>query len=62
MFAKDVLACNGTIVKDDNAGEVIQVQGDQRKVIADFLVASPDHPKEYGLGLNKNKIEVCLRV
>merc|ERR1711981_802547 len=29
--------CNGTIVKDVNDAEVIQLQGDQRKHVFDFL-------------------------
>jgi translation initiation factor 1 len=29
--------CNGTVVEDKELGQVIQVQGDQRKNIADFL-------------------------
>ena len=35
--------CNGTVVEDKELGQVIQVQGDQRKNIADFLtqVCSP---------------------
>ncbi|KAK7938096.1 translation initiation factor SUI1 [Apiospora hydei] len=31
-------ACNGTIVADENMGEVIQLQGDQRKCMQEFLV------------------------
>lgn len=30
-------ACNGTIVTDTEMGEVIQLQGDQRKDVQDFL-------------------------
>ena len=30
--------CNGTIVDDPDLGQVIQLQGDQRKVVAQFLV------------------------
>jgi translation initiation factor 1 len=30
--------CNGTIVDDPEMGKVIQLQGDQRKNIADFLI------------------------
>merc|ERR1712159_218443 len=29
--------CNGTIVHDDQGGDVMQLQGDQRKNIFDFL-------------------------
>eukprot|EP00743_Colponemidia_sp_Colp-15_P000992 GILK01001096.1.p1 GENE.GILK01001096.1~~GILK01001096.1.p1 ORF type:complete len:120 (-),score=20.42 GILK01001096.1:167-493(-) len=31
--------CNGTIVEDEELGHVIQLQGDQRKNVADFLIA-----------------------
>jgi translation initiation factor 1 len=34
---KKEFACNGTII-DDNAGKVIQLQGDQRKELKSFLV------------------------
>ena len=29
--------CNGTIVNDDQGGDVMQLQGDQRKNIFEFL-------------------------
>ena len=50
------LACNGTIVSDTESkgmGEVIQLQGDQRKKIKDFLT-----DKEEGLGLDEKLIKV----
>jgi len=31
-------ACNGTLVEDETMGQVIQLQGDQRTKIAQFLV------------------------
>lgn len=31
-------ACNGTLVDDEKMGQVIQLQGDQRVKIRDFLV------------------------
>ena len=31
-------ACNGTIVQDEKAGDVIQLQGDQRNAVKDFLI------------------------
>jgi translation initiation factor 1 len=34
---KKEYCCNGTVVDDKELGNVIQVQGDQRKNIADFL-------------------------
>ena len=30
--------CNGTIVDDPELGQVIQLQGDQRKLVAQFLI------------------------
>ncbi|KAF1814485.1 eukaryotic translation initiation factor eIF-1 [Eremomyces bilateralis CBS 781.70] len=35
---KKKFACNGTIVSDAEMGEVIQLQGDQRKDVMEFLV------------------------
>lgn len=34
---KKEYCCNGTVVEDEELGYIIQVQGDQRKNIADFL-------------------------
>lgn len=36
---KKEYCCNGTVVEDEELGQVIQVQGDQRKNIADFLTS-----------------------
>ena len=33
-------ACNGTVVEHEEYGEVIQLQGDQRQKVAEFLVQS----------------------
>ncbi|KAL8953969.1 MAG: hypothetical protein Q9222_000179 [Ikaeria aurantiellina] len=54
-------ACNGTIVNDTEMGEVIQLQGDQRKDVQEFLV-----DKKEGLALDAKTIKVrrlssCLR-
>lgn len=46
-------ACNGTIVADSEMGEVIQLQGDQRKDVQDFLV-----DKKEGLELDPKTIKV----
>ncbi|TRM61844.1 translation initiation factor SUI1 [Schizophyllum amplum] len=35
---KKEFACNGTLVDDEKMGQVIQLQGDQRVKIRDFLV------------------------
>lgn len=47
-------ACNGTIVNDTEMGEVIQLQGDQRKDVQEFLI-----DKE-GLELDAKTIKVRL--
>ncbi|ORX87347.1 translation initiation factor SU [Basidiobolus meristosporus CBS 931.73] len=44
-FKKD-FACNGTIVEDEELGEVIQLQGDQRLKVATFLVQQGISKKE----------------
>ena len=46
-------ACNGTIVNDTEMGEVIQLQGDQRKDVQEFLVDKKD-----GLELDSKTIKV----
>ncbi|KAK9155728.1 hypothetical protein Sjap_003208 [Stephania japonica] len=35
---KKEFCCNGTVVHDDELGKVIQLQGDQRKNVSNFLV------------------------
>ncbi|GAB2258067.1 hypothetical protein Droror1_Dr00014227 [Drosera rotundifolia] len=35
---KKEFCCNGTVVQDPELGQVIQLQGDQRKNVASFLV------------------------
>merc|ERR1712137_706051 len=50
---KKQFACNGTIVADTEMGEVIQLRGDQRKDIQDFLTN-----KKEGLGLDVKTIKV----
>ncbi|KAF2807788.1 anaphase-promoting complex subunit Apc5 [Mytilinidion resinicola] len=50
---KKKFACNGTIVNDTEMGEVIQLQGDQRKDVHDFLV-----DKKEGLELDAKTIKV----
>ncbi|KAK9151783.1 hypothetical protein Syun_010092 [Stephania yunnanensis] len=35
---KKEFCCNGTVVLDDELGKVIQLQGDQRKNVSNFLV------------------------
>ncbi|KAJ4373883.1 Eukaryotic translation initiation factor eIF-1 [Neocucurbitaria cava] len=50
---KKKFACNGTIVADTEMGEVIQLQGDQRKDVQDFMT-----DKKEGLGLDAKTIKV----
>jgi len=50
---KKKFACNGTIVTDSEMGEVIQLQGDQRKDVQEFLV-----DKKEGLELDAKTIKV----
>lgn len=49
---KKVFACNGTIVDDEEQGEVIQLSGDQRHKVANVLVdegvASKEEIKIHG--------------
>lgn len=52
---KKKFACNGTIVNDTEMGEVIQLQGDQRKDVQEFLV-----DKKEGLELDAKTIKVRL--
>lgn len=47
---KKEFACNGNIVKDDELGEVIQLQGDQRLKVMEFMVQT--------LGLKKKNIKI----
>ena len=35
---KKQFACNGTVVDDEEHGEIIQLQGDQRLKMGEFLV------------------------
>ncbi|PYI02154.1 translation initiation factor SU [Aspergillus sclerotiicarbonarius CBS 121057] len=50
---KKKFACNGTIVSDAEMGEVIQLQGDQRKDVQEFLT-----DKKEGLELDAKTIKV----
>ena len=52
---KKKFACNGNIVDDTEMGEVIQLQGDQRKDVQEFLM-----DKKEGLGLDGKTIKVLL--
>jgi translation initiation factor 1 len=49
---KKVFACNGTVVQDEELGEVIQLQGDQRAKVLQFLteeeITTKDKVKIHG--------------
>ena len=53
LLANSTTACNGTIVVDTEMGEVIQLQGDQRKDVQEFLT-----DKKEGLELDAKTIKV----
>jgi len=50
---KKQFACNGTIVTDEKAGDVIQLQGDQRNSVKDFLT-----DKQNGLAIDAAIVKV----
>ncbi|XP_010443083.1 PREDICTED: protein translation factor SUI1 homolog [Camelina sativa] len=49
---KKDFCCNGNVVQDKELGKIIQLQGDQRKKVSQFLVqtgiAKKDHIKIHG--------------
>ena len=49
---KKEFCCNGTVVQDPELGQVIQLQGDQRKNVSSFLtqagIVKKDHIKIHG--------------
>mmetsp|Transcript_24099 Transcript_24099/g.64650 ORF Transcript_24099/g.64650 Transcript_24099/m.64650 type:complete len:114 (+) Transcript_24099:274-615(+) len=51
---KKAHSCNGTIVEDDDMGQVMQFSGDQREAIANFLIenelAAKGDIKKHGTG------------
>lgn len=46
---KKEFACNGTLVDDEESGQVIQLQGDQRQKVSAFLIEE---------GINKDELKV----
>ncbi|KAK1451197.1 translation initiation factor SUI1 [Colletotrichum cuscutae] len=52
---KKKFACNGTIVEDQDLGEVLQLQGDQRKAIHDFLI-----DKQEGLEMDSKVRQITV--
>lgn len=49
VLKKD-FACNGNIVKDEEMGEIIQMQGDQRVKVCEFMITQ--------LGMKKKNIKI----
>lgn len=45
-YFKKTCCCNGTIVEDDSYGKILQLTGDQRQQVRDFLVEQKICPKE----------------
>lgn len=49
---KKGFSCNGTIIDDEDKGKILQLQGDQRTVVAQFLtgegIVNKDHIKIHG--------------
>ncbi|WFD29621.1 Eukaryotic translation initiation factor eIF-1 [Malassezia sp. CBS 17886] len=43
---KKEFACNGTLVEDEELGQVIQLQGDQRQKISMFLCVAADEAQK----------------
>ncbi len=37
-YFKHTLNCNGTIIADEEHGEILQIQGDRRREVAEFLI------------------------
>ncbi|GAA0157256.1 translation initiation factor [Lithospermum erythrorhizon] len=44
---KQKFCCNGTVVQDPELGQVIQLQGDQRKNVSSFLIENGIVKKEH---------------
>jgi len=51
-YCKKEFACNGTVIEHEEYGEVIQLQGDQRQKVADWLernqIAKSENIKVHG--------------
>ena len=43
---KKLWSCNGAVIKDENWGQVLQLQGDNRKAVAKFLIEEGIATKE----------------
>lgn len=60
---KKEFCCNGTVVQDPELGQVIQLQGDQRKNVSTFLVQAgivkKEHIKIHGFWVTASYICTC---
>lgn len=60
---KKEFCCNGTVVQDPELGQVIQLQGDQRKNVSTFLVQAgivkKEHIKIHGFWVTAPYICTC---
>lgn len=53
------IACNGTIIQDKDMGEVIQLQGDHRTKVMDFLTdKDKDKMGKYALAKENIKVKI----
>ena len=57
LTACGTTACNGTIIQDKDMGEVIQLQGDHRTKVMDFLT-DKDKDKMGKYALQKDHIKI----
>ena len=55
---KKEFCCNGTVVQDSELGQVIQLQGDQRKNVSTFLVQVQEHTSAFGRDPLHRRIEL----
>ncbi|XP_025944164.1 eukaryotic translation initiation factor 1b isoform X1 [Apteryx rowi] len=58
---KKKFACNGTVIEHPEYGEVIQLQGDQRKNICQFLL-EPKGKMAFAALLNESKSSVRIKM
>lgn len=49
---KKEFCCNGNVVQDEELGKVIQLQGDQRKNVSNFLIQVSFHASNFLLSLH----------
>ena len=59
---KKAECCNGTVVKDEDMGEVLQLQGDQRDAVSTFLTNNGEYqapPLAQPPGGLRERLEAC---